>query len=66
MNLPTRLLCPWNFPDWLPFPTSGHLPDPGIETGPPVGGRFFTSVTPGDPGGVNCILKHFYFYLFMF
>ena len=38
MNLPTRLLCPWNFPDWsgLPFPTSGHFPAPGIESGSPV------------------------------
>ena len=33
---PTRLLCLWNFPvkNWsgLPFPTSGNLPDPGIES----------------------------------
>ena len=40
----------------LPFPTSGHLPDPGIKpvsfvfpVPPAVVGGFFTTVTPGKP-----------------
>ena len=37
----TRLLCPWDFPGkntgvGLPFPSSGDLPDPGIEPRSPV------------------------------
>ena len=40
----------WN---GLPFPTPGHLPDPGIEpaslTSPVVAGEFFTTVPPGKP-----------------
>ena len=32
---PTSLPCPWHFParilEWVPFPSPGHLPDPGIE-----------------------------------
>ena len=33
----------------LPFPSPGHLPDPGIEGTPPVlgGGFFFTAESPG-------------------
>ena len=38
----------WNA---LPFPTSGDLPDPGIEpmslTSPELAGRFFSTVPPG-------------------
>ena len=34
---PARLLCPWDSPgkktSGLPFPSPGHLPDPGIESG---------------------------------
>ena len=34
----------------LPFPTPGHLPNPGIElTSPVLAGRFFTTVPPGKP-----------------
>ena len=48
---PTRLLCPWNFPNKntrLPFPTPGGLPDPGIKlsslVSPALAGRFFIPV----------------------
>ena len=50
---PTRLLCPWHFPgkntDWsgLPVPSSGDLPDPGIEPmSPALAGGFSTTVPP--------------------
>ena len=37
----------------LPFPTSGHLPDPGIKLASPVSparaNGFFTTVPPGKP-----------------
>ena len=38
---PTRLLHPWDFSrqeNWsgLPFPSPGHLPDPGMEPGAPA------------------------------
>ena len=37
----------------LPFPTPGHLPDPGIKptslVSPALAGRFFTIVPPGKP-----------------
>ena len=40
----------------LPFPTPGHLPDPGIEPMSPVSpaltGRFFTTEPPGKPNNV--------------
>ena len=34
LSLPTRLLRPWDFPEYwsgLPFPPPGDLPDPGSE-----------------------------------
>ena len=35
----------WN---WLPFPSPGDLPDPGIEPEfPALAGEFFTTVPPG-------------------
>ena len=46
---------PWGFPRheyWsgLPFPSSGDLPDPGIQLRPPaLTGGFFTSELPGKP-----------------
>ena len=46
---PHRLLCPWDFfrqEYWsgLPFPSPGHLPDPGIELrSPALAGGFFTN-----------------------
>ena len=34
----------------LPFPSSGDLPDPGVEpTSPVLAGRFFTTELPGKP-----------------
>ena len=27
----TRLLCPWDFPAKLPFPSAGDLSDPGVK-----------------------------------
>ena len=34
----------------LPFPSPGHLPDPGIEpVSPATADGFFTSETPGKP-----------------
>ena len=40
-SLPTRLLCPWDFPrqgSWseFPFPSKRDLPDPGIEPASPA------------------------------
>ena len=49
---PTRLLCPWDFSrqEWwngLPFPSSGGLPNPGIEsTSPILAGGFFAAEPP--------------------
>ena len=34
---------------WLPFPTPGDLPDPGIEGSPSLAGGFFTTEPPGKP-----------------
>ena len=38
----------------FPFPTSGDLPDPGMEpvslVSPALAGRFLTAVPPGNPG----------------
>ena len=38
---------------WLPSPTPGNRPDPGIEPtsleSPALAGRFFTTVSPGNP-----------------
>ena len=37
----------------LPFPSSGHFPNPGIEpvspAPPALAGRFFTTESPGNP-----------------
>ena len=34
----------------MPFPSPGHLPDPGIEpTSPALAGRFLTTEPPGKP-----------------
>ena len=54
---PTRLLCLWHFPvkNWsgLPSPTSGNLPNPGIEptslVSPVLASGFFPTVPPGKP-----------------
>jgi len=38
---------------WLPFPTPGDLPDPGIKptslVSPALAGRFFTTAPSGKP-----------------
>ena len=57
---PARLLCPWDSPSkntgvgWLPSPTPGYLPDPGIKPmfprAPALAGGFFTAEPPGTPG----------------
>ena len=52
-----RLLCPWDSPgmNWsgLPFPSTGNLPDPGIQPASPgspaLVSRFFTAETQGTP-----------------
>ena len=36
--------------DWVPFPSPGDLPDPGIETASPaLAGGFLTTEPPGKP-----------------
>ena len=39
--------------EWLPFPTPGDLPNPGIKpmflASPALAGRFFTTAPPGKP-----------------
>ena len=36
--------------EWLPFPSPGYLPDPGIEpVSPALAGGFFTTEPPGKP-----------------
>ena len=36
--------------EWLPFPSPGDLPNPGIKPmSPALAGRFFTSEPPGKP-----------------
>ena len=52
---PTRLLCPWDFPDentgvGCPFSSPGDLPDPGTEPmSPALAGRVFTTEPQGKP-----------------
>ena len=67
---PIRHLYPWDFPSkntgagWVPFPSSGDLPNPGIEPlSPAQSGRFFTTVPPGKPICTHvyiCIYKYIY------
>ena len=56
--LPTRLLCPCNFPDkntggGFPFPTPRNLSDPGVEPTPlefhAMAGDYVTTEPPGKP-----------------
>ena len=45
MGLPRQEYC-----SGLPFPSPGHLPNPGIESSSPcTTGRFFTTEPPGKP-----------------
>ena len=41
----------------LPFPTLGHLPNPGIKpvslASPTLAGRFFTTVPSGKPNNIH-------------
>ena len=40
----------WEYWCGLPFPSPGHLPDPGIEpTSPALAGGFFSTEPPGKP-----------------
>ena len=41
----------------LPFPSPGHLPEPGIEpASPALAAGFFTTAPPGKPkGGAGCV-----------
>ena len=61
VELATRLLCPWGFSrqeccSGVPFPVSGHLPDPGIEPqslmSPSLAGRFFTTSATWEACGM--------------
>jgi len=51
----------WN---GLPFPTSGHLPDPGIKpmspASPALAGRLFTIEPPGKPYNTEGDIKYGY------
>ena len=48
---PLSMGFPWQeYWSGLPFPSSGALPDPGMEPmSPALAGRFFTIETPGKP-----------------
>ena len=36
--------------EWVPLPSPGDLPDPGMEpTSPTLAGEFFTTEPPGKP-----------------
>ena len=40
---------------WVPFPSPGNLPDPGIEpASPAMAGRFFPTEPPGKPSSNSC------------
>ena len=46
---PARLLCPWDFPG-LPFPSSGGVPNPGMEpTSPALEENFLPLNNQGSP-----------------
>ena len=72
-SCPTLLWPPWTvacqlppsmgFPSWwthcsgFPFPSSGHLPTPGIEpASPTLAEEFFTVELPGKPPWIQCLL----------
>ena len=48
--------------EWLPFPSPGDLPDPGIKpTSPALGSIFFTTEPPGKPNPIhNSRVFHFH------
>ena len=57
-TVPTRILCPWNFPGkntgvGRHLLSLGHLPDPGVEpeslVSPTLAGGFFTTAPRGEP-----------------
>ena len=58
---PARPLCPWDFLEYwsgLPFPSSGDLPDPGIEpTSPALAEGFFAPEPPGKPISILGLLR---------
>ena len=44
---------------WLPFPSPGDLPDPGIEpTFPALAGELFTTEPPGKPSQSQASCKN--------
>ena len=49
---PTKHICSWNFPrkilEWVAIPSSGNLPNPGIESTSPV---FQINYLPFEPPG---------------
>ena len=58
-----KIIIPWIFPreeywNGLPFPSLGHLLDPGMESvSPALAGRFFTTEPSGKPhGGMKWVL----------
>ena len=67
---PARLLCPWNFPGkntgaGLSFPTSGDLPNPGVEPrSPALQADSSQAEPPGKPkntgmGGLSLLQEIF-------
>ena len=49
--------------EWVPFPTPGHLPNPGIEpVSPALAGRLFTTEPPGKP---YMDIPHAFFFFFL-
>ena len=45
----------------LPFPSSGYLPDPGIEpASPELAGGFFTTEPPGKPPSACDLMYYIY------
>ena len=66
---PARLLCPWGFSrqetwNWLPFPSPGELPDPGIEPrSPALQADSLPSESPGKSvhGRTSLIDSYFWF-----
>ena len=54
--------CQAKILEWLPFPSPGDLPDPGIKpTSPALGSIFFTTEPPGKPDPIhNSRVFHFH------
>ena len=51
--------CRQEYWSGLPFPSPGHLPNPGIKsTSPALAGRFFTTEPSGKPSQITQIHKN--------